>query len=253
MRALALLKTSFPAVIAIASLIAIWYAVTLRVPPLYFPEPASVGRFMLDNPWPIFHNAVATGERVLYGMAIGFSFGFVNAMAMARNPRLAQYNYPIVELLRPVPPLALIPFFILWFGLAERGKVLFVAAGVSMIALVTTAEAIRHVSPVYVQAARTLGAKTGFIYRTVITPAIIPSVFAGLRVAAATAFGLAIAAEYMGAQSGLGFMIMEASRVLATEVVVAGVIVIGLMSLALDYVLRLISRRLLRWAPESGA
>lgn len=237
---------------AITGLVAVWWLLTATVvAPLYFPSPLSVVEVFVERPAAMLEHVVVTSGRVLAGLGIGAVFGFVNAISMARNKLLAEMSYPIIELLRPIPPLALIPFFILWFGLGDIGKVLLIAAGTSMILLVTTAEAIRRVPPVYVQAARTLGASERFIYRTVVTPAIVPSVFSALRVAAAISFALAIAAEYMGAQSGLGFLIMQASRTLQTDQIVAGIILIGLVSLALDYLIRAIGGRLLAWAPQS--
>lgn len=237
---------------AIIGLLLLWWLATETVvAPLYFPSPFSVIAVFIDRPGAMLEHALVTTGRVLAGLGLGAVFGFVNAISMARNKVLAEMSYPVIELLRPIPPLALIPFFILWFGLGDLGKVLLIAAGTSMILLVATSEAIRRVPPIYVHAARTLGASERFIYRTVVTPAIVPAVFAALRVAAAISFALAIAAEYMGAQSGLGFLIMQASRTLRTDQIVAGIILIGLVSLGLDYAIRAISARLLAWAPKS--
>lgn len=241
-------------IMSVIGLLIVWFALTHTiVRPLIFPSPESVFAVITSRPLTVIEYSFATTARVLAGFLIGSLLGVLNGISLHMNPTLGRISDPVIEILRPVPPIAMMPFIIIWFGIGDFGKVFLVATGCLMILLVTTLEAIQNANPIYVQAARALGASKGYIYRTIIIPAILPSVFAGLRVALALSFTLTIAAEFMGAQTGLGFMIMQARRYLDTPVIVAGIIVIGLLSLGLDRILRLIGKRVLRWSPQTAS
>ena len=241
-------------VMSVIGLLVVWFALTHTIiRPLMFPSPESVLAVITSRPVTVVEYSLATTARVIAGFLIGSLLGVLNGISLHMNPILGRISDPIVEILRPVPPIAMMPFIIIWFGIGDSGKVFLVATGCLMILLVTTLEAIHHVNPTYVQAARSLGATKGYIYRTIIVPAILPAVFSGLRVALALSFTLTIAAEFMGAQSGLGFMIMQARRYLDTPTIVAGIIFIGLLSLGFDRILRLIGKRLLRWSPQTAS
>ncbi|GAA3936868.1 ABC transporter permease [Microbacterium soli] len=218
------------------------------VDPLYFPSTVgtwealgTLGGNYLVAMW-------ATTYRVVLGMLLGIALGVSIGVLMHASKLYSAIMDPFVEVLRPVPALALIPFFILWFGLGDLGKILLIALGGFVTMVVTTYEALTHVSPTYVGAARTLGAGKLRIYRTIYLPAILPAFWSGVRVSAATSFGLGIAAEFMGAQEGLGYLILLARRTLHTEVMLLGVLGIGLLSFLLDRLIRWAGRRTTQWA-----
>ena len=113
---------------------------------------------------------------------------------------------PIVESIRPVPVIAMIPFLIMWFGIGEAGKIFLITLGVFAIIVVSTLEAVKNVPKIYVRAAKTLGASNNQIFRTIIIPGMIPGIIGPLRVATALSFTLVVAAEFMGAQQGLSLI-----------------------------------------------
>ena len=117
---------------------------------------------------------IATMYRVVVGMLAGAILGVICGIAMSWNRWINSILDPLIEALRPIPAVALIPFFILWFGIGDTGKLILTALGGFTVMVVTTLEAIKHVSPIYIMAARTLGANRLTIYRTVILPAITP-------------------------------------------------------------------------------
>ena len=121
-----------------------------------------------------------------------------------------------------------------------------------MVMVVSTIEAVRNVPRIYIQAARSLGTEQDHIYRTVILPAIVPELIAGWRVALALAFGLMAAAEMMGAQEGIGFMIMVARRSLNTPTILLGIIIIGIEAALADRLLHFFTRRLTRWTEREA-
>lgn len=233
-------------------LLVLWYLLTWRlIDPINFPSPGSVIEIVIREPARLLTYTAHTWLRVLAGFIAGSAYGIFSGITMSRSRLMMAASDPIIEILRPIPPLAVIPFFILWFGLGELGKVLLIAFGCSTILLVTTLDSIRHVSPDFVHAAYTLGANDSQAYRTVVLPAIMPALFAALRVAAALSFTLGIAAEFMGAQSGLGYMIMLARRTLNTPGMVVGILLIGVISLLTDRAIRWARSRILAWAPQA--
>jgi len=199
----------------------------------------------------LYHTALTT-SRVFGGLIIGSLGGFIVGLLMTWNKYIDAALDLLIEVLRPIPPIALIPFFILWFGISQMGKFLLISWGVFMIIVVNTIEAVKNVSPIYRRAASSLGASKFAIYRTVVIPAIIPSLIGTVRVATAFAFGVTVAAEFMGASWGLGYMIITARRTLNTETVLLGVLMIGFISWAIDCVIRSISNYLTRWSESRG-
>jgi ABC-type nitrate/sulfonate/bicarbonate transport system permease component len=233
---------------------AIWWTTTsgLKViAPLYFPRPESVIARLADLRTVIVGDALWTLGRVLVSWLLGSALGVTIGLLMIRSRLVFFLLTPLVEALRPVPPIALIPFVILWFGIGETGKIFLAALGCFMVMAINTIVAGRNVPPVYLRAARSLGASENTVYRTVILPAIVPQLVAGLRIGAALAFAVTIAAEFMGAEAGIGALIMLASRTLSTDVVLLGTIIIGLEAVGLEQLIRIISNRATAWAERS--
>lgn len=218
------------------------------VRPLFLPSPIGVVLQAADVGPEIGVHALATMTRLLAGLVLGATLGIIVGLAMMRSPTLNGLLDPQIESMRPVPPIATIPFFILWFGLGEQGKVLLITLGTFLILVVATTEAVRNVPPIYLRAARTLGASDGSVFRTVVMPAIMPALIGPLRVAAAAAFGLAIASEFLGAQEGLGYLIINARRTLNTELIFLSILAMGLLSTILDVGIRRTSAVLTEWS-----
>lgn len=235
----------------LAVLVALWWSLTdltRTIPPLYFPSIGEVIASASTLGPTIFEDALATLVRVLVSWAVGSTLGILVGLAMARS-RLTYFAVaPLVEALRPVPPVALIPFVILWFGIGDSGKIFLGALGCFMVMVVNTFVSAGNVDPVFLRAARSLGASERRVYRSVILPAIVPELVSGLRIGAALAFAVVVAAELLGAQSGIGRLIMLASRTLNTPVVLLGTIVIGLEAFAVERAIRFVSDRATSWA-----
>lgn len=225
-----------------------WFAITpTPVPELVFPSPHSVSQAIASLGWKLGEHAAVTFGRVALGWAIGVPFGIIMGFAMASNAVFRAIAHPLIEAVRPLPPIALIPFFIIWFGLGLSGQVLLIALGCFMVLTVNTFAAAATVPVVYVRAALSLGTPRRAIFRSILFPAILPSLVGGFRIAAALAFGLGVAAEFMGAQSGIGFLVMVARRTLNTNTILLGVAIIGAESYLFDMVIRLAGRYACRW------
>lgn len=238
----------------IATILVSWYLVTSQfelVPSLFFPSPHDVLETLIQVRSSILKHSLVTMIRVISSFALGSIIGMLTGLAMSRCQVIFSVLDPPIEALRPVPPVALVPFIILWFGIGDFGKLLLAGLGCFMVMVINTIEATRNVPPIYLQAAQSLGADKAYMYRTVVVPAIVPELIAGWRVALASAFGLMIAAELMGAQSGLGFMIMVARRSLNTETILLGIIIIGLEAAVADWALNLLADKLTAWTART--
>jgi ABC-type nitrate/sulfonate/bicarbonate transport system permease component len=188
---------------------------------------------------------------VLASFILGSLVGILVGLVMSRYQLVFGLLEPFIEALRPIPPIALIPFFILWFGLGDSGKLLLAGLGCFMVLVIGTVEAVRNVPRIYLQAAQSLGANGSYAYRTVVVPAILPELIGSLRVSLALAFGLTIAAELMGAQSGIGYLMMVARRSLNTQTILLGIIIIGIEAWLADRMLGVLTRRLTSWTERT--
>ncbi len=232
-------------------IVALWFVLTPKpVPELIFPSPASAWSAIQSLGFSLVGHAATTFTRVVLGWSLGVIFGVAFGTWISWSRFAYEMTRPMIEVVRPLPPIALIPFFIIWFGIGPFGQIFLVFLGVFMVLMVQTYTCIQNLPPVFVRAASSLGASDWEIYRTVVLPGIIPGLLGALRVSAALAFGIGVAAEYMGAQSGLGFIIMVARRTLNTNTILVGTMLIGLESLALDVAIRRGVAAMTRWAED---
>ncbi|GHJ15322.1 ABC transporter permease [Micromonospora sp. AKA38] len=239
----------------IVALLLLWWTLTDltgTVKPLYFPAPSEVLAAVQQIWRSMLPDAAATLLRVLFSWLLGSTIGVLVGLLMVRSRVLLFTLTPLIEALRPVPPVALIPFVILWFGIGDSGKLFLGSLACFMVMVVNTIVSANNVSPVYGRAARSLGAREGQVYRTVILPAIVPELVSGLRIGSALAFAVVVAAEFLGAEQGIGRLIMQASRTLNTPVVLIGTIVIAIEAVLVDRLIKLVSARVTRWSESSS-
>lgn len=155
---------------------------------------------------------------------------------------------PLLEFLRPIPPLAYLPLIIIWFGIGEPSKILVIAIAMLAPVALSTASGVRGVSKERINAARSLGATQRQVIRHVILPSALPSILTGLRIALGAGWSTLVAAELVAATRGLGFMIQSAAQFLVTDVVVMGILVIAAIAFVLEFIIRRIERVLVPWA-----
>lgn len=154
----------------------------------------------------------------------------------------------LVEMLRPIPPLAWIPLSILWFGIGDLQNQFIIFLGIFFPVLLNTVNGVRGVEPNLVRAARCLGSDEWTVLTRVVLRAALPQIVTGVRVGLGVGWMALVAAELVGANSGLGFLINDARTILRTDVVIVGMITIGVVGLLLDLLIRRITARLLPWS-----
>jgi ABC-type nitrate/sulfonate/bicarbonate transport system permease component len=153
----------------------------------------------------------------------------------------------VVELLRPIPPLAVLPLFIVWVGIGETSKVAFITYATFFPMFLTTVHAVRQIDPLLLRAAQSLGAGHRQLFLRVILPAALPDVLTGLRLGVALAFFVIVISEFIGAEQGLGYLINDGRNFFLVPQMLGAAIVLGLLGYAGNALVRLLERRLLRW------
>lgn len=155
---------------------------------------------------------------------------------------------PVMEILRPIPPLAWIPLSILWFGLGDEQNEFIIFLGMFFPILVNTIVGVKNIEPNLVRAARSLGAPEWKVLWRVVLQGALPQIITGVRIGLGVGWMALVAAELVGANSGLGFLINDARSMLRTDTIAVGMLTIGIVGLMIDTAIRLLSRRLLPWS-----
>jgi len=191
---------------------------------------------------PLWRDLLISLQRILIGFLAGVAIGVTVGAAMFSSRTVRHLVDPVVEVVRPLPPLAFIPLFIVWFGIGELPKVVLIAFGVVPVMIVATLAALDDVSDDLQLAARTLGASKAYALWHVQIRAALPGIITGMRIAMGGSWGSIVAAEMLAATSGLGFVISQAGNYLDTALVFSGIILIALAELVLDSGLRALVR-----------
>ncbi|MCY4370161.1 MAG: ABC transporter permease subunit [bacterium] len=188
---------------------------------------------------------------VLLGLAIGAPPGLVVGLAFGYSRLMRDLLEFTLDAIRPTPLLALLPLFLLWFGSDPSTGVALIAFGVFLILTIQVTEAVRNVPHIYVRASLTAGASRFHIYRTVVVPAILPHMMAGFRLAVVVSWGLVVAAEFMGAGVGLGWLMIGRSRYLDNAGILVIVFIFAALAILSDFLLRFAAKRFTRWSPRA--
>ena len=239
---------------------ALWWAVSLLnahvlkvFNPVLLPSPDEVLRagIKMAASGELLRHITASLSRVLWGFGIAAALGIGVGTALARSRVLEHLVEPALEMLRPIPPLAFLPMMVLWFGIGEMSKIAFIAYAAFFPVFTTTIEGIKYVDPVLIRAASSLGASERQIFWHVVLPAATPNIITGLRLAFGLSFFVIVAAEFIAADSGLGFLINDARTFFLVSQMLLGAAVIGIIGVLANVLLRRLEGRLLRWRKES--
>jgi ABC-type nitrate/sulfonate/bicarbonate transport system permease component len=186
----------------------------------------------------------------LTGGTLGVAAGVVLGLFMARFQLLRSITELPIELLRTIPPLAAIPFVLIWIGPGNTSQLLMVSYYMFVMMVVTTLNAAANVEPILPTFAATLGANQTRIFSTVIVPAMMPTIVGGIRVAIGIAWSVQIVAELMGGRFGMGRAFAAMISFQALDAIVVGIAWLSLCAVAFDFILVIIIRRVTRWIPS---
>lgn len=218
----------------------------------------------LPSPGDVWHAFTFTWSKGYLGKSLGqdiiasvlrIAIGFLGAvvlgvpigLVMAERPVVFRIIDPFMQLGRPVPPLAYIPLFVVWFGLGELPKVLLILVGTLPIIIISTIGGVRNIPGQRFEVARCLGARPWQIFLRVTLPSTLPEIFTGMKVSIGIAWSTLVAAELIAASVGLGWLVEQAATQLQTGIVIAGIILIGLLGYVMELSIRLLERMVIPW------
>lgn len=241
------------AVIAIA--VASWQAVSLAgvFPAFALPSPVAVWQSFVD----ILRNGYG-GQSLIADIMIScfrIVIGFVGAVAigvpvgllMSRNKIVFDIIDPLLQFVRPVPPLAYIPLLVVWFGIGELPKAILILVGTIPVIIIGTMSGVKSTPPLRIAMARTLGATNAQIFRRIVLPSALPEIFTAMRVGIGVAWTCLVAAELIAASSGLGWLVQFAGQALQVSVVIVGIVIIGVIGYAMELVIRKFENWIVPW------
>ena len=235
----------------LVGLVALWQAAASFgwMPTAFTSTPLAIGRALvaLAASGELWANLSASLPRLAIGWAAGTAAGLACGFALglfslARSPAMA-----VVSALFPIPKIALVPLFIVWFGIGEGSKDITVGFGVFFPTVINTMAGVDGVPRGLIRMAQSFGVPWRSIVRKVVLPAALPAVLNGFRITTATAIILLVAAEMIGAEKGIGAFVLQAGDLYDVDNLMAGLVVLSLLGLTVSWLLGRIERRLLGW------
>ena len=254
----ALLKKHLSLLLSIGSVLAVlalWFATAALqlIPELFLPSPASVWQKFLEVSRQGFmqatlgqHLAESIG-RVFSALTAAVMIGVPVGLWMGLNKWVRAALDPLVELLRPIPPLAYLPLLVIWFGIGETTKILLIFFSILAPVIISTVHGVLSHQQNRERAALSLGATRWQVLRYVILPAALPQILTGIRIGLGVGWSTLVAAELVAADRGIGFMVQSAAQFLVTDVVILGILLIAVIAFALELGLRALQRKLAPW------
>ena len=240
-------------------LLLVWWMVAAQqwVSPLFLPPPGQVLAKLVTIAGPegfmdatLWQHLAASLGRIGLALVAAVLTGVPVGIAMGLSPTVRGMLDPLIELYRPVPPLAYLPLMVIWFGIGETSKVLLIWLAIFAPVAMSALAGVRSAQQVRIRAAQALGASKRQLLWYVILPGALPEILTGLRIGLGVGWSTLVAAELIAATRGLGFMVQSAGEFLATDVVLAGIGVIAIIAFILELGLRALTRRLTPWHGE---
>ncbi len=247
--------TTALSLVSVLSVLLVWYVVTALhlIPELFLPSPAAVWQkflevsqqgFMKATLWQ--HLAESIG-RVFIALFAAIVIGIPVGLWMGLNRWVRAVLDPLIELLRPIPPLAYLPLLVIWFGIGETTKVLLIFFSILAPVVISSTYGVLSHQTNRERAALSLGASKRQVLQYVILPTALPHIITGIRIGLGVGWSTLVAAELVAADRGIGFMVQSAAQFLITDMVILGIIVIALVAVIFELFLRWLQKQLAPW------
>lgn len=249
-RRAALLKLAAIVAFLLAWSLLSWIVVAAKLfNPIFLPGPWVIAEALvaLAVKGQLWGHLTATLRRVAFGFSTGAALGIALGLPCGYFRAFRNVVEPVVEMLRPIPPLAMLPLFIVWVGIGEGSKIGFITYAVFFPVFLTTVHAVGRLDPLLVRAARSLGARPSQLFVRVILPAALPEMLTGIRVGVALSFFVIVISEFIGAEEGLGFLINDGRSFFLVPQMLGAAVLLGLLGYGGNALVRLVERRFMRW------
>ncbi|HEX7706200.1 MAG TPA: ABC transporter permease [Thermoanaerobaculia bacterium] len=237
-------------------MLALWQLAIVVTKATVFPSPAEVARGVVQLAgkgllWSYIGDSL---YRVTVGYVAAVLIAVPVGLALGRSRFLARALNPLIQMLRPISPLAWMPLAVIWFGVSDLAPIFLIFLAALFPVLLSTMNGVRNVPVVYIQAGRNFGLGPAALIGRVVLPAVLPGILTGLRIAFGVAWLVLVAAEMIAVDSGLGYLIIDARNAgKRYDLVVGGMLLIGVIGLLLDTLLRRAERlQFVRWAFRGG-
>lgn len=213
-----------------------------------FPSPLQAFQALLEmvTNGILFTHIGASMYRFAAGYVSSVIIAVLLGLILGRLPKVFQYINPAVQLLRPISPMAWMPFIVLWFGIGDIPAIVIIFIAAFFPVLLSTVSAVGGIDPIYLKVSENFGIRQPQIMWKVIFPAAFPQIANGIHLALGTAWVFLVAGEMVGAQSGLGYLVIDARNNLRADILFADIIVIGLIGLLLDTLLKVAEKQILK-------
>ena len=241
------------AVIAIC--VVIWQAVSMAgvFPAFALPSPVAVWQAFVEivrngyGGQSLLDDILISCFRIVIGFVGAVLIGVPVGLLMSRNKIVFDIIDPLLQFVRPVPPLAYIPLLVVWFGIGELPKAILILVGTIPVIIIGTMSGVKSTPPLRIAVARTLGATNAQIFRRIVLPSAMPEIFTAMRVGIGVAWTCLVAAELIAASSGLGWLVQFAGQALQVAVVIVGIVIIGVIGYAMELVIRKLENWIVPW------
>ena len=232
-------------------LIALWQGLATSglVNPGLMPTPAQVATKLIELLFGgrLGIDILKSTQRVTLGVALGIALAVPVGFLIGWYKSARTFLDPLINFFRALPPIALIPLVVVYFGIDEPAKVIILFYASFFAGVIVMYEGVSQISPIYIKAARTLGANEWEIFSRVSVPMTMPHILTSLRVALGVAWATLVASELVAAQQGLGALIQSAGSFFQIDVIYVGIVCIGVVAMTMDMALRAVTRRMIRW------
>ena len=241
--------------LSVFSVLLLWFLITALhlVPALFLPSPQAVWQKFLEVSQQGFMKATlwqhlaASISRVLFALLAAIAIGVPVGLWMGLNKYARAVLDPLVELLRPIPPLAYLPLLVIWFGIGETTKILLIFFSILAPVIISSTHGVISHQLNRERAALSLGATQAQVFWKVILPTALPHILTGIRIGLGVGWSTLVAAELVAADRGIGFMVQSAAQFLITDTVILGIIVIAVVAVSFELFLRWLQQQLSPW------
>lgn len=241
--------------LSIAVIAGLWWWVTSQhwIDALFLPSPQMVFdgiKNLIENGYmgiTLWAHVSASLGRMMLALFAAILIAIPLGILMGRSSKISALIDPVIEFYRPIPPLAYLPLIVIWFGIGELSKVLLIFLAIFAPVVIATATGVCATESARIRAAQSLGATPIQIIRHVVLPSALPNILTGIRIGLGVGWSTLVAAELVGASEGIGFMVQSSSQLLATDVVLIGILIIALIACTLEIGLRYLQKRWVPW------
>ena len=233
----------------------LWQAISMAgvFPAFALPSPVAVWQSFVEIVRNGYGGQTLIGDiliscfRIIIGFVGAVAIGVPIGLLMSRNKIVFDIIDPLLQFVRPVPPLAYIPLLVVWFGIGELPKAILILVGTIPVIIIGTMSGVKSTPPLRIAVARTLGATNAQIFRKIVLPSALPEIFTAMRVGIGVAWTCLVAAELIAASSGLGWLVQFAGQALQVAVVIVGIVIIGVIGYAMELVIRKLENWIVPW------